>query len=183
MKFTAVVIIKSDNKILDDIKEKIGEKSKIYLSEKMKNNISSLFGVDLLDNKAIAQKLSEINQTETGTDEQGVYELSFAFKDALIAQCRKKIDKPLAKLNFFDDCDIFDLQMTNDLIININQYDRFPAVIVTPDFKLIRASKVFMNINEASDDYQEFLDWKKDFEETLKKYSDNSFSLVLDCHI
>ncbi|MFA5644367.1 MAG: hypothetical protein WC928_02450 [Patescibacteria group bacterium] len=183
MKFTAVVIIKSDNKTLDNIRKNINEKSKAYLSEAMKNNISSLFDIDLLDNKAIAEKLFEINKTETGFDEEGIYEFSFVFKNALIEQCKKKIDKPLGKLNFFDYYDIFDLQMTDNLIINIDQYDRFPDTIIMPDFKLIRAPKAFMNINETSNDYQKFLDWKKDLKKALKKYSNDSFSLILDCHI
>ena len=183
MKFTVVVIIKSDNKTLDNIKKNINEKSKAYLSEEMKNNISSLFDIDLLDNKAIAEKLSEISETETGVDKEGIYELSFVFKNTLIEQCKKKIDKPLEKLKLFDYYDVFDLQMTDDLIVNIDQYDRFPDAIIMPDFKLIRAPKAFMNINAISDDYQKFLDWKKDFKETLKKHSDDSFSLILDCHI
>lgn len=183
MKFTTVVIIKSDNKTLDNIKKNINEKSKAYLSEEMKNNISSLFDIDLLDNKAIAEKLSEINETETGVDKEGIYELSFVFKNALIEQSKKKFDKPLGKLNIFDYYDVFDLQMTDYLIVSIDQYDRFPDAIIMPDFKLIRTSKAFMNINETSDDYQKFLDWKKNFKGVLKKYSDNSFSLILDCHI
>lgn len=183
MKFTTVVIIKSDNKTLDNIRKNINKKSRAYLSEAMKNNISSLFDIDLLDNKAMAEKLFEINKTETGFDEEGIYELSFVFKNALIEQCKKKIDKPLGRLNFFDYYDIFDLQMTDDLMVNIDQYDRFPDALIMPDFKLIRAPKAFMNIDAISDDYQKFLDWKKDFKEMLKKHSNDSLSLILDCHI
>ncbi|MFA5024750.1 MAG: hypothetical protein WC523_07430 [Patescibacteria group bacterium] len=149
----------------------------------MKSNISSLFGIGLSDDRAIAEKLSEMNQTETGIDEKGIYELSFVFKDGLIEQCQKKIERRLEKLKLFDYYNIFDLQITNDLLKMIDGYDRFPDVIITSDFEIIRAPKAFMNIDESSNNYQESLNWKKSFKETLKEYSNNSFSLILDCHI
>ena len=102
-------------------------------------------------------------------------------KDALIQQCQKKINEPLERLNFFDYYNIFDLQITDDLLDMVDGYDRFPDAIITPDLKLIRAPKAFMLIDESSRDYQEFLNWQKDFKKILEEYSNNSFSLILDC--
>ncbi len=183
MKFTTIVIIQSDNKTLDNIRKKVNEKSKKYLSEEMMNSICSLSNIDILDNQAIAEKLSEINQSETGVDDKGIYELSFVFKDALINQCQHKIDKPLKRLNFVDWYDIFDLQMTADLIINVDQYDRFPDSIIKPDFQLVRAPKAFMYSDVTRAENHDLISWKNDFKDILKKYSDNSFSLILSCHV
>lgn len=183
MHFTTIVILKADNKTLDNIRKKLTEESRAYLTEDMKNTICTLFDVNLSDNEAIAKKLSEMHQTKTGVDEKGVYGYSLVFKDALIEQCRKKIEKPLAKLDFFDYYDIFDLRMTDDLLDNIDKYDRFPDSIVTPDLKLVRSPRAFMMIDENSSNYQDFIDWQNNFKETLKQYYSNSFSLVLDCHV
>jgi len=183
MKFTTIVIIKSDPTTLDNIRKKLPEESKAYPSEEIIKTASLLPNVDMSDNQALAKALSELSGLKTGVDENGVYLLDTVFKDTLIKQCQKKIDKPLKRLEFFDYYDIFDLQMTNDLIINIDEYDRFPDAVITPDFKLVRAPKAFVNIDETSSNYREFINWKKDFKEILKKYSGDSFSLILNCHI
>lgn len=183
MKFTTIVIIKADPAVLDNIRQKLSEKSKAYPSEDLIKSVSLLPDVNMSDNKDVARALSELTGTETGVDEHGVYILDTVFKDTLIDQCRKKIDKQLKDLKFFDYYDIFDLRMTDDLLDNVDEYDRFPDSIITPDFELIRTSKAFMNVDETSADYKDFIDWKKNFKEKLKTYSGNSFSLILDCHV
>ncbi|MDP3836840.1 MAG: hypothetical protein Q8Q67_01950 [bacterium] len=182
MKFTAIVIMKSDTAVLDNIRKKINDKGKEYLSAEMKNNFSLLFDMDPHDDKALAEKLAEINQTETGVDEKGIYQLSYVYKEALVEQCQRKIDKPLKQLNFFDDYDIFDLMLTDDLVNAVDGYDRFPHAIVTPELKLIQPPTGFMHVDVSSPNYKDYIKWTKDFKEMLKQYSTNSFALILGCH-
>ena len=183
MKFTTIVIIKADLATLDNIRKKLPEESKVYPSDEIIKTASLLPNVDMSNNQDIAKALQELTGAKSGVDKDGIYLLETVFKDTLIEQCKKKISKPLEQLNLFDYYDIFDLQMTDDLLDSIDKYDRFPDSVVTPDFKLIRAPRVFMNIDELSPNYQDFISWKNDFKEILKKYSGDSFSLILNCHI
>lgn len=183
MKFTTIVIIKADSSTLDNIRKKLPEESKTYPSNEIIKTASLLPNVDMSNKQDVAKALHELTGTKTGVDENGVYLLDTVFKDALIGQCKKKINKPLEELNFFDYYDIFDLQMTDDVLANVDQYDRFPDSIVTPDLELIKPHKAFMDVDGSNQDYQDLIGWKKDFKEILKKYSSNSFSLILSCHI
>ncbi len=183
MKFTTIVIIKADPDTLNNIRKKLPEESKTYPSDEIIKAASLLPNVNMSDNQDVAKALHELTGAKTGVDKSGVYLLDTIFKDALIEQCKKKINKSLEELNFLDYYDIFDVQMTDDLLVDVNQYDRFPDSVITPDLELIRAPMAFMNTGETSPSYQKFLIWKEDFKELLKQYSDNSFSLILDCHI
>ena len=184
MKFTAIAIIKTDPDILNKIRVKLLEKSKAYISEDMIKTASLLPNVDMSNNQAVAKAISELTGDKTYIDEGGIYLMDTVFKNELIKQWGEKIEKPLERLNFFDYFSIFDLMMTDDLIVAVDGYDRFPNTIVTPDLKLIQAPKGgFMFIDELNPNHKEFIKWTCDFKEILKKYSNNSFSLILDCHI
>jgi hypothetical protein len=123
----------------------------------------------MTDNNSIAKSLAKQTGLESGVDKKGVYLMTTLFKDNLIAECRKKIDKPLNKLNICDSYDVFDLDLTDNLLSYIDEYDRFPDAVLLPDLSLLRASG-------------ELNDWKDKFKEILKPYANNSFFLILDCH-
>ena len=183
MKFTTIVLIGADPVTLGKIKNDLLKKSKTYPSKEMLGFMALLPNIDLTDNVSIANALAEIQNTETGVDERGVYIMDFAFKDALIKKTKERMAGEIKGLNFCDDYEVFDLRTTDDLLDGIDQYDRFPDSIMLPSGELVRSPKAFMSVDESSPDYKEFLDWKDRFKTILKKYSDHSFSLVLDCHI
>ncbi len=170
MKFTTIVIIQASQKTLSNIKKKLPEKSKTYPTDLIIKSASLIPGTDMNDNYSIAKSLAELSSYESGVDEKGVYLMTTLFKTGLIAECVKKIDKPLKKLNFFDSYHVFDLDMTDNLLNYVDGYDRFPDSIILPDLSRIRSTGDTGN-------------WKDEFKKILKQYSDNSFSLILDCHI
>lgn len=170
MKFTTIVIMKTEKGILDNIRKRLPEESKVYPSEAILNTASLLPDVNMLDKQSVSKALAELTDSASGVDDNGVYLMSTLFKDSLIEQCNKKIKKPISKLNICDDYSVFDLDMTDDLLNYVDGYDRFPDAILMPDLSLIRATG-------------ELSDWKNKFKEILKQYSDNSFSLILDCHV
>ncbi|MCX6795139.1 MAG: hypothetical protein NT165_00155 [Candidatus Falkowbacteria bacterium] len=183
MKFTTIVIIQSGPEMVKKIRESLSKKSKVYLSSETISMLSILPNVDMSDNQAIAKAFTDTTGEFCEVDEGGIYYFSTAFKSAVVEHYRKKIDKPLMKLNFLDSYDIFDAQMTNDFLNMVDGYDRFPDAIVTTDLKLIRAPKAFMFVDENSSDYQDFLAWQKEFKQIVAKYSQDSFCLILDCHV
>ncbi|MFZ4649003.1 MAG: hypothetical protein ACOYMB_05270 [Patescibacteria group bacterium] len=182
MKFTTIVVIQSSPEILKKIRESLPKKSKVYLTDENINLISILPNVDMSDNHSIAKALSDISEETYNIDEKGIYYFDTQFKQAVAEHYRKKIEKPIMKLNFLDSYDIFDVQMTDDFIIMVDEYDRFPDVIMTSDCKLIRSQGPFMLVDETSKYYQDFLNWQKEFKEVLQKHSQDSFCLILACH-
>lgn len=170
MKFTTIVIIKADQATLDNIRKKLPEKSKTYPTDLIIKAASLIPDTDMSDNHSIAKSLAGQTGYESGVDENGVYLMTTLFKDTLIADCVKKIDKPLKKLNICDYYDAFDLDMTDNLLNYIDTYDRFPDAVLMPDLSLVRATG-------------ELEDWKNEFKEILKQYSGSSFSLILNCHV
>ena len=183
MKFTTIVVITADQPVLNNVRIKLPKESKAYLSKNIINIAALLPNIDMSNNEAVAVALSGLIGAAIKFDENGFYAFDTIFKDSLIEQSKKKIEKPLEDLKIFDYYDIFDLQMTDDLLTMVDGYNRFPDAIITPDLRLIRAPKAFMYIDESNSDYQEFLEWKNNFKKILEKYSSNSFSLILSCHI
>lgn len=183
MHFTTIVIFPADDETLDKIRQNLEEKAKSYPSETIRQSATLIPGTDLSNQESVARALTELSGKEAGVDEKGIYLMTSLFKDNLIAQCQKKMEPALKKLNFFDDYSVYDLEMTEDLLINIETYDRFPDAVLLPDLKLLRAPQAFMGIDIASANYPTFQKWKEELQAILKKYSKNSFSLILDCHI
>ncbi len=170
MKFTTIVIIRASDKTLAEIRKKLPEKGKAYATDWMIQTASLIPGTDMNDKQSVARALAELGGKEAGVDEKGIYLMTTLFKDNLIADCVKKIDKNVKQLSICDEYDVFDLDMTDNLLSYIPGYDRFPHAIITPDVSLIRSE-------------EEMEDWKNKFMEILKKNENNSFALVLDCHV
>lgn len=183
MHFTTIVIFPADDETLDKIRQNLEEKAKSYPSKTIRQSAALIPGTDLSSQESVARALAELTGQEAGVDEKGIYLMTSLFKDNLIAQCQKKMELTLKKLNFFDDYSVYDLEMTENLLINIKTYDRFPDAILLPDLQLLRAPQAFMGIDIASANYPAFKKWQEEVQIILKKYSKNSFSLVLDCHV
>lgn len=183
MHFTTIVIFPADDETLEKINQNLEKKAKSYPSETIRQSAALIPGTDLSKQDSVARALAELTGNESGVDEKGVYLMTTLFKDNLIAQCQKKMEPILKKLNFFDDYSVYALEMTEDLLINIETYDRFPDTILLPDLKLLRAPQAFMGIDIASANYPAFQKWQEEVKTVLKKYTKNSFSLILDCHI
>lgn len=183
MKFTTIAIIKADQATLDRIRIKLSEKSKAYLSELIIKSASLLPDVDVSSKIAVTKALSKLIGSTTFYDDKGFYVFDTVFKVALIDQCKNKLDKPFKKFDFFDSYDVFDVQMTDNLLTLVDGYDRFPDCIITSELELIKSPLAFMSTNEDSANYKELVDWKAKFKNILKEYSNNSFSLILDCHL
>ncbi len=183
MHFTTIVIFPADNKTLEKIRQNLEKETKSYPSEIIRQSAVLIPGTDLSSHESVAKALAELTGNETGVDEKGVYLMTSLFKDNLIAQCQKKMEPALKKLNFFDDYSVYDLKMTEDLLINIEAYDRFPDAVLLPDLKLLRPHQAFMNVDIASANYPAFQKWQAEVKTILKKNAKNSFSLILDCHV
>ena len=169
MKFTTIVIIEANSATLDNIRKKLLDKAKTYPTDLIIQAASLIPDTDMIDSHSIAKSLAVQTGYESGVDEKGVYLMTPLFKDNLIAECVKKIDKPLKKINICDFYNVFDLDMTDNLLSYVDKYDRFPDAILLPDLSLVRADG-------------ELNDWKDKLKEILKSYDNNSFSLILDCH-
>ena len=170
MKFTMIVILKTEKDILNNIKKRLPEESKAYPSDTILDTARLLPNIDMSDKQSVARALAELTGSATGVDENGVYLMSTLFKDSLIKQCNEKIRKPINKLNILDNYSIFDLDMTDNFLSYVDMYDRFPDAILLPDLSLVRASG-------------ELSDWKNKFKDIIKPYAENSLSLILDCHV
>ncbi|MFZ2310913.1 MAG: hypothetical protein WAW11_05210 [Patescibacteria group bacterium] len=170
MKFTTIVIIEASSATLDNIRTKLPELTKTRPTDLIIQAASLIPDTNMTDQHSIAKSLAEQTGYKSGVDEQGIYLMTPLFKDTLIADCVKKIDKPLKQINICDSYDVFDLDMTDNLLSYIDNYDRFPDAILLPDLSLVRADG-------------ELSDWKDKLKEILKPYANNSFSLILDCHV
>ncbi len=169
MKFTTIVIFEASDKTLAEIRKKLPEKGKAYATDWMIQTASLIPGTDMNDKQAVARSLAELGGKEAGVDERGIYLMTTLFKNNLIADCLKKIDKPLKKLDICDAYDAFDLELTDTFLNYVEGYDRFPDAIIRPDLSVVRAG-------------EDIDTWIIKFKEILKEYSRNSFVLVLDCH-
>lgn len=169
MKFTTVVIIEASEPSLDNIRKKLPELSKTYPPDSVIKSASLIAGTNMSDNYSIAKSLAKLTGQKSGVDEKGVYLMSELFKKGIIKKCLEKIDKPLMNLKICDYYEEFDLDMTDNLLSYIDEYDRFPDAILMPDLSLIRAEG-------------ELGAWKDAFKKTLKPYSKTSLALILDCH-
>ena len=184
MKFTTIAIIKIESSLEQVIRMKLAEQSRTYVSEDMKTLIGALLGDSFpnMNDAEMAVAVSEMNGTETGVDEKGVYELTYSSKEALMNESVKKIEQVIRKLDFCDAYNAFDMLMTDDLLDSIESYERFPDSVITPECRLVRAPQAFMFMDEKSSNYQEFLDWKVEMKKILEEYSSNSFCILLACH-
>lgn len=185
MKFTAIALIGIDPNAVADIRANLPKQAKAYVSDDMIILASALMGEEFSEpsNQEIAFAISEINGTETGVNENGIYEMLPVYKQELINRSVAKIEKDLEKHNFYDAFNVFDLLLTDDFLKVIDSYDRFPDVIITPDNQFIRASQAFMYIDEESSNYKEFVAWKEQAKKILQDHANTSCSLVLDCHV
>jgi hypothetical protein len=184
MKFTTIVLIGIAPDAVAAIRADFSKQSKAYVSDDMMVLARALMGEDLpkLNNQELAFAISEINGTETGVDENGIYEMLPVFKQELMDRGVAKIEKDLEKHNFYDAYEVFDFLLTDDFLKVIDSYDRFPDVIITPDNQFIRASQAFMYIDEKSSNYKEFIAWKEQVKKILQEHAHTSCSLILDCH-
>lgn len=169
--------MKTEKGILDSIRKRLPEESKAYPSEAILNTASLLPDVNMSDKQSVARALAELTGSASGVDDNGIYLMSTLFKDGLIEQCNEKIKKPISKLKICDDYSIFDLDMTDNLLGYIDMYDRFPDAVLLPDMSLIRADLSLIRVEKN------ISTWKNQVKEILKKHANDSFSLILDCHI
>jgi hypothetical protein len=184
MKFTTIAIIKIEDDLREIIRKDLSEQSKTYVSEDMKTLVSALLEEshpNITDDE-MAVAVSEMNGTETGVDEKGVFELTYSYKEALINESVKKIEKVIRRLDFCDGYSAFDMQMTDDLLESMDSFERFPDSVITPECRLVRAPQAFMFMDEKSSNYKDFLNWKVEMKKILKEYSGNSLCLLLACH-
>ena len=185
MKFTTIAIIKPDEKSLEEIKNNLTKQSKEYVSEDMKILTTALLEDQISDIKDadIAVAISEMNGTETGVDEKGVYEMVCKFKEDLKESSSRNIEQTIEKLDFCDNFDVFDVRMTDDLLNDIDSYERFPDSLITTDGQLSRAPQTFFHVEKGSTSYKAFLDWEAELKKILEKYSGDTYCLMLSCHV
>ncbi len=184
MKFTTIALIGIAPDAVTAIRADFSKQSKAYVSDDMITLTSALMGEEFPNpsNQELAFAISEIYGTETGVDENGIYQISSVFKQELMEKGVAKIEKDLEKHNFYDAYEVFDFLLTDDFLKVIDSYDRFPDVIITPDNQFIRASQAFMYIDAESPDYKEFIAWKEQVKKILQEHAHTSCSLILDCH-
>lgn len=184
MKFTTIVLIGIAPDAVADIRADFSKQSKAYVSDDMITLVSALMGEKFQNpsNQELAFAISEVYGTETGVDENGIYEMLPLFKQELMNRSVTKVKKDLEKHDFCDAYQAFDLFLTDDFLKVIDSYDRFPDVIITPDNQFIRASQAFMYIDAESSNYKEFIAWQEQVKKILQEHADTSCSLVLDCH-
>jgi len=108
-------------------------------------------------------------------------------KENLINFMAKKLEKPFSKYSKddenkkFDAWKIFDAIPTKKLLTNLDILDMFPDSIFTPDCKWIDSPEAFFHVGHSNE--KEYDSWVNTAKETLQKYADNSFSLLISCRL
>jgi len=148
-----------------DINRKVKE-YKYYLSEETKKSIAESYKIDISDSKAIADSLEKWDGDRGGVDEGGVYGLS----------TKNKQGKQ-------DGWFIYGIMTTQYLINNFNKIDRTPHAILTPSCEWMEAPEYFFMTNPSSPNYNKLVEWEEKSKTILSEYSENSLSVLINCHV